>query len=65
MIKRAIEKYLVQDITEGKKVVIVYGARQVGKTTLVRKVIGDLHYSKLEVNADLLAYQDVLSSRDL
>ena len=65
MIQRAIEKYLVQDITEGKKVVIVYGARQVGKTTLVRKVIGDLRYRKLEVNADLLAYQDVLSSRDL
>ncbi len=65
MIKRAIEKDLVQDITEGKKVVIVYGARQVGKTTLVKKVTSELPYRKLEVNADLLAYQDVLSSRDL
>ncbi len=49
---------------DSSKVVIVFGARQVGKTTLIKSIIeGDK--SALLVNADQLRYQDVFSSRDL
>ena len=38
---------------------------QAGKTTLVRRVLDDLPYRCLAINADELRYTDVLSSRDL
>lgn len=40
MYKRTIEPRIVEDIFKGK-VIIVYGARQVGKTTLAKKLIAE------------------------
>jgi predicted AAA+ superfamily ATPase len=38
MIKRILEKNLIQNL-DNNKVIIVSGARQVGKTTLLKKII--------------------------
>lgn len=65
MIPRLTAESLRQRIIDSTKIIIVYGPRQVGKTTLVRELIDSLPYRSLAVNADELLYQNVLSSRDL
>ncbi|WP_461097600.1 ATP-binding protein [Spirosoma luteolum] len=44
---------------------ILYGPRQVGKTTLIRSLLRDLPYKSLLINADELVCQTILASRDL
>ncbi|MCU0500973.1 MAG: ATP-binding protein [Anaerolineae bacterium] len=56
---------ITEQLQTGGKIVIIYGARQVGKTTLVRRVLDDLPYRSLAINADELRYNEILSSRDL
>lgn len=65
MIPRLIAASLWQRIIDSTKIIIVYGPRQVGKTTLVGELINSLPYRSLSINADELLYQTVLSSRDL
>jgi len=65
MISRVLKKDLVKDLREGQKIVIVYGTRQVGKTTLIHEIINHLPYSSLIINADSGEHREVLSSRDL
>jgi predicted AAA+ superfamily ATPase len=65
MIPRLLQASIAEQLQAGGKIVLVYGARQVGKTTLVRRVLDDLPYRCLTINADELRYVDVLSSRDL
>lgn len=48
-----------------EKIVLIYGPRQAGKTTLSKEVIKSSGLRTLSVNADQLKYIDVLSSRDL
>ncbi len=43
---------------------ILYGPRQVGKTTLAREIISDWPGRVLEISADEPRFSDVLSSRD-
>ena len=47
------------------KAVILYGQRQVGKTTLVKGLLNDLPFATRFVNADELIYRDALSSQNL
>ncbi len=65
MIQRAIAEQIKNDLTDYRKIILVYGPRQAGKTTLVREVIAKLPYKSLEINADQHKYNDILSSRDL
>ena len=65
MIPRILQAHITEQLQAGGKIVLIYGARQVGKTTLVRRVLDDLPYRSLAINADELRYADVLSSRDL
>jgi len=65
MIPRTLQTRITEQILAGGKIVVIYGARQVGKTTLVRRVLEDLPYRSLTVNADEVRYADLLSSRDL
>ena len=41
MIARAIEESLRKEVNAGKKAVILLGARQVGKTTLLRSLFAE------------------------
>ncbi len=56
---------MLSDLINTKKVIILYGPRQAGKTTLSEAVIENTGLKSLSVNADQLKYIDVLSSRDL
>ena len=51
---------------DSNKIILIYGARQVGKTTLVKMLLDELpSLNTLSINADEKKYIDVLSSRDL
>jgi predicted AAA+ superfamily ATPase len=65
MIRRSIQNKLEKEIREGRKVILLFGARQVGKTTLVQQLLANLPYRALSINADELRFINVLSSRDL
>lgn len=50
---------------EPRKIIILYGQRQVGKTTLAEHIFGQLEGKKvLRVNADFNPHTEVFSSRD-
>lgn len=65
MIERLILKPIIEKLEKSDKIVIIYGARQVGKTTLAEKIIGELKLKTLKINADERKYLDILSSQDL
>lgn len=65
MISRTIEESIIQKLTTTNKGVVIYGARQVGKTTLANSVIASLGVKTLTLNGDQTRFIDALSSRDL
>ncbi len=65
MISRIILNALKEKLIHSDKIIILYGARQVGKTTLVKHLLSDLPYKSLQINADEYRYQSLLSSGDL
>ncbi len=65
MIPRYIGKIILQRLEQSKKIIILYGARQVGKTTLIKTLLENDFGKVLEINADQFKYRDVLSSTDL
>jgi len=64
MIPRILEKRIYERLTQSNKVVVLYGARQVGKTTLAKKVLEESTGRILEINADNQPYLEVFSSRN-
>lgn len=66
MIVRDMHSRLTDALTSSiRKIWVLYGPRQVGKTTLLRQLIPSLEARTLFVNADEQRYTNVLSSRDL
>lgn len=65
MIKRLIEKNIKEDLFKGK-VLLLLGARQVGKTTLTQKLLND-HERKgvLWLNGDNPTDREILTNKDL
>ena len=64
-IERSLMPVLQKELAESHKIIILYGARQTGKTTLANDVLSKTEGKILKVNADELRYAEVLSSRDL
>jgi len=64
-IKRTILNSIVEKIKTTRKGVVIYGARQVGKTTLVNEIITQLKLKTMIVNGDQTKFLDIFSSRDL
>jgi hypothetical protein len=62
--KRTTEILIGKSLLSDQKVVVVYGARQTGKTTLSHELLNKVEGKVLRINADELKYIDVLSSRD-
>jgi len=63
-IHRLIKNQLIEDLKKQKKVVMLYGPRQAGKTTLSKQIISEVGLKTLIVNADQSKYIDILASRD-
>lgn len=66
MIPRSIAARLREKMLHSNKVVVLFGPRQVGKTTLIKTILSELpEVKKLLINADQSKYIDILTSRDL
>lgn len=65
MINRILFSEIKDKLLNSSKIIVLYGARQVGKTTLVQEIIKDLDLKSLSINADEQKYIDVFSQRDL
>lgn len=63
-IQRHIITSIVDKVRRFNKAVVIYGPRQVGKTTLCKEVLKQLGLKTLSINADEKRYVNVLSSRD-
>lgn len=63
-IERELKKQIQEKLKTSNKAIILYGPRQVGKTTLVKNLISSLPFKTLSVNGDEQKYIDVLSSKD-
>lgn len=50
MLHRKIEKTIIDWLKKEKKALLIDGARQVGKTYIIRKVLEDNHYDYIEFN---------------
>lgn len=64
-IPRILTTPIIEKLTFSKKGIIVYGARQVGKTTLVNEIIKRLNLKTLIINGDQSRFIDIITSRDL
>lgn len=64
-IERDLTKHIKKDLLTDNKVVVIYGPRQVGKTTLANKLLDELDFKSLKINAEQMQYQAILSSRDV
>lgn len=65
LIPRSITPIIIDKLKTFDKGVVIYGARQVGKTTLVNEIIQKLDLKTLVINGDQTNFVDILSSRDL
>ncbi len=65
LIHRELEQTLRDRLQTSRKILVIYGPRQVGKTTLINKVLEGYEGKILKIDADQQSYSDVLSSRDL
>ncbi len=65
MIPRYIATNIIQRLKKSDKIIVLYGARQVGKTTLTKTILKNDFGKILEINADQLKYREILSSADL
>jgi len=65
IIPRDITQRISEQIAKKDKIIILYGPRQVGKTTLIKSILSQKNEKILEINADERKYIDILSSRDL
>lgn len=63
-VEREIHAALRGRLDEGRKVLLVFGARQVGKTTLARRIMAETPYRALELTGDDAITAGLLSSRD-
>lgn len=65
MFQREIAANLLHQLASSNKIVVLYGARQVGKTTLLKDLIQSFNGKSKWINGDIKSYQEVLSSQNL
>lgn len=63
MIKRTLKKQIQEKLFKGK-VIILYWARQVGKTTLIKEITKEYKDKSIYLNCELLPVQEALSKPD-
>ncbi len=65
LIDRSISKDIIKKLSSGDKIIAIFGARQVGKTTLVEQIMGALRARIFRANADEVKYRDIFESQNL
>jgi uncharacterized protein len=65
MVHRLLFSVIKNRLLTSPKIIILYGARQVGKTTLAQYIIKELGLKSLSINADEQKYNSVFSEQDL
>jgi predicted AAA+ superfamily ATPase len=60
-----INEILTKLSAERSKIIVIYGPRQVGKTTLANDVLRLMNKKTMFIDCDSFKYNDVLSSRDI
>lgn len=63
-IQRSIQKTLEDSVLTKRKIVVLFGARQTGKTTLCNQILTGLPGKILKINGDEIKYTELFSSRD-
>ena len=63
-VDREIQASLLKRLREGGKVILLFGARRVGKTTLVQHLLRELPYKSLALTGDDAVVMEALASRD-
>lgn len=64
-INRFIEQQCIEHLKTSRKVILVYGPRQAGKTTLVKQLGKESGMKVLYLSADLSKNEDLLMQRDI
>jgi len=66
IIPRALKSIILKDLKDAHKGIVIYGARQVGKTTLANQILSELSLKTLYLNGDLYGeWRSILESREL
>ena len=65
IIDRDIKASILETLVSEHKVVIIYGPRQVGKTTLVKEILASMNLKAMTINGDRRDQHTIISSRDL
>ena len=65
MINRFIQKECLKHLAKSRKVMLIYGPRQAGKTTLVKSLEKESGLRTLYISADLSKNENLLMQRDL
>lgn len=61
---RILADRIKQDVDK-QKVIVLFGARQVGKTTLVNRILSELQIDSIKISGEERAYQQAFSSANL
>lgn len=61
---RTIQKPLADLLASNRKIVLLFGARQTGKTTLSNQILLEMPGKIVKINGDEMRYSELLSSRD-
>ena len=64
MLNRILTSEIRDSLLNSGQIIVLYGARQTGKTTLASEILKYVQGKVLRINADENKYLDVLSSRD-
>jgi len=64
-IARTTEKYLLERLINKKKISVIYGARQTGKTTIAKRIIELSNLKTLSINSDLYDYFEYFEKPNL
>jgi predicted AAA+ superfamily ATPase len=62
---RILTRKIIKNLNDEKMIHVIYGPRQVGKTTLLEGLIKKLKLNINHINADSEKYHEILSSRNL
>ena len=65
MINRAFIEVIYEELKNDNKIVVLFGPRQVGKTTLAYDLLSKFEEKKVLINGDELKYHELFSSRNL